>query len=283
MGIPAAVINPPVAAPPRDGLFLAATGPMSPPPEVAEHWQTAGLVYEPDACGAGHLELTACATPPYATLTVDAGNGLVQAYPFAVNATYVCGLPGSNARIDELARRVKQRLLVNEQFLVEKALWHGGDGFTGIFEQIKAAGGTTDLTASTTLVGGISALEQAGAAVYQGQLVLHARPAMAAYMSTRALVRTTPFGQPDRTYFGTPISWGSGYAGTGPSAEVITATDEYVWLTGRVLIWRSTDIVVPEPRQLLDKSGNQLALYAFRNYAVAVECLAANIKVTKAG
>lgn len=274
MPLPSIVLDPLAPPPTQPGLFQVATGPLDLPVNA----RTPGAVWESDVCGSARLYPTPCQAPPYTALTMDPGDPIIQAYAFNVYATEVCGAFGHEA--EEAARRTRLRLQLNEETAVETALWHGGGGFTGIFETLNTAGKVANQTAVTSVVEAVSVLEEVGASAYPAQLILHARPRMAAYMAKNGLLR--PDSKPNETFYGTKVSFGAGYAGTGPAAEAVTATDEYMFITGRVVVWRDPEIWVSPPDQLLDRNLNQRGLYAVRTYAVAVECYAASIKATRA-
>lgn len=274
-GIPPLVLDPLPLPQVCAGLLGAATGPL----DLPEHAKTAGAIWETDADGTGHLYPAPCQAPPYPSLVLDGPSGQVQAYPFTVYASEVMGTFGHSAAEHE--RRVRARLQLNEQLQVEAALWGGGGGVTGIFQALATAAKVTNLAAVTTVVEAVSVLEQAGA-VYPGNILLHARPRMAAYVAKSFQSNITSAGKPNETIEGSRWVFGSGYAGTGPANEVVTATDEFMFATGRVIVWRDPEVWVSPPGQLIDRGSNQRGLYAQRTYAVAVENFAASVKVTRA-
>ena len=150
MALPAAVLpTPPPYAAPRPGLVEAAVGPM----QMPEHVQTSGAVWLNEVCGGGHLYPPACQSPPYPAFTIDPGDGIVSAYPFVTYATYVC--PPVATTDEDAIRRVKQRLALDEHRQVERAFWGGGDGVTGVLEQIFAAN-----AANVTQIGRASCRER---------------------------------------------------------------------------------------------------------------------------
>jgi hypothetical protein len=305
---PPLVLDPLPAPPVPPGLFNVAEGPL----ELPAHGFTSGAVWTPDSCSLALLNPVACAAPPYAAFTLTGMEPLAQAFPFAVYSSLVTGGLGYSA--DEAERRVRARLVNTEQTLAEKALWGGtatlflnqqnfagttpgtggGGGIAGvangIFSQIAAAGagaGFLDLGTATDLTDAVSKLEQAAADNYFGQAIVHARPRVAAYAAKNGQYRVIGLPpSPEKTYMYTQNlnvwNFGNGYLGTGPTGQAVDATSEYMWITGRVIVWRSSDIAVSPPDQLLDRTSNQRGLYAFRNYMIGVECLAACIKVTRA-
>lgn len=282
MAIPAAVINADSLPqmPVRNGLFVAANGPMPLP----EHAQTGGLLWQQEVCGGGHLYPPACLTPPYQAFTYDTNSGPVQAYPFVVYASEVCGVVPNE--VADVTRRLRNRLRIVEQAAVEKALWGGGEGVTGVFETLQAAGAVTTLAASTDLVAAVSLLEQqAATAKYFGPLLIHARPRMAAYAASRGTLirqwRNTD-GLHLYTQYGSEWVFGAGYSGNMPDGTAPAATTEAMYITGRVHLWQEPEVFVSPPNQVLDRTTNQRGIFALRAYALAVECLAAATLTTRA-
>lgn len=315
MAQPPLVIDPlsPLAVPP--GLFGVATG-----LDLPDHGANAGMIWVPDTCGVGEKYAAPCATPPYPAFAADAMEKLAQAWPFIVYATVNVGAAGWTEQ--EIERRARQRLINTEQVVAETALWGtsaltifqnvvpvvagtvppaaaASPGVTGgIFQQLAAGGaaaGFVDLTAETALTvpDAVAALEQAAADNYYGQAIIHARPRIAAYAGKGNQFRV--IGLPpesQRTYQYTQNwnvwNFGNGYAGTGPTGQAPTLTPgdgtgtEYMWATGRIIVWRSPDAFYVPSAQVFDRQLNQRIAYAFRQYVVGVECFSACVKVTRA-
>ena len=74
--------------------------------------------------------------------------------------------------------------------------------------------------------------------------------------------------------------FGQGYDGTGPAGQATSTNDEYVYATGRILIWQS-DVYVPSLRETMNRSTNQQMALAERIYAVSVECGVWAVQVTR--
>jgi hypothetical protein len=268
--LPAMVLDPIGLPPLPDSLLDAAVGPLPLP----DHARTSGATYLADSCGEARLYPAPCAVPPYPAMTLDAGDGLVQAFVFNTYASQVCGTFGQSAA--EAERRVRARLAVAEARAVERAFWGaiaGTDGIDDVVGQIAPVA----VAASANVVEAVSLLEQQLATVYGGVPIIHARVRMAAYMADRGQVQPGPV---PRTVAGSRIVFGRGYGGIGPANEAVAATTEYMFATGRVIIWRD-DVWVSPPDQLIDKTTNQRGLYAVRTYAIAVECGAASTLVTR--
>jgi hypothetical protein len=307
MAQPPLVLDPLAALDIPPGLFNVASGPL----DLPDHGYTSGAVWAPDTCSLDRLYPTACLSPPYTSFVLDAVEPVAQAFPFAIYASLLTGAAGYSGA--EAERRVRARLVHTEQSLAEKALWGGtatlftnqqnyagtmpgtagGTGVAGvaggIFAQLAnvgAAAGFQDLGTATSVTEGLSLLEQAAADSYYGPAVVHARPRIASYAGKNGLFRVCglPPGPTNNYMFTQNLNvwnFGNGYAGTGPTGQAVDATSEYMWATGRVIVWRSPDIFVSDPDVLLDRTSNQRGLYAFRNYMIGVECFAATVKVTR--
>ena len=275
MPIPAMVLDPlgPPALPDA-GLIEAATGPLPLP----AHAKTAGANYLGDSCGEARLYPAPCQTPPYPTIAMDTGDGLVKVYVFNVYASQVCGTIGQDDA--EAERRVRARLRVAEARAVERAFWGATSAadatVVGIVAQEATAGNIVTLADAPTPPEALSLLEQQMATTYGGEPLIHARPRMAAYLG-RDLVQ----GRPPRTTYGSRVVFGAGYAGTGPADEAVDATSEFMLATGRVIIWRD-DVFVTPPDKMINTTTNQRGMFAMRTYAIAVECGGAIVQVTRA-
>jgi hypothetical protein len=278
MALPAFVIDAPAGPDIRYGLLDAAMGPMP----MDKHAIASGAQWWSTACGGAHLYPPQCATPPYPSFTMDAGDGLVQAYSFVVYASEVCTPIGSE--YDAAKARVAERFRLGESRAVEQALWGGNGSVTGIFEQINAASAITTLTASTT-VEALSLLEQqiAGTSAYNGTVMVHARPRMSAYFAKNGLIRSrVPSDQRDVfSWFGSKLVFGSGYPGNSPTGTAPTGTAETMYGTGRILIWREEGPLFFSPPEVLDRTTNQRGIYAARAYMIGVECDVAAVTVTR--
>jgi hypothetical protein len=284
MPMPPIILDAPALGPSRrSGLFLAATGPGV----VERHAETSGARWWSNACGSAHLYPPACSDSPYSAPTVDDAAGLEDAFPVVVYASIVCPPVGNSA---EKARAdVTERLMASEQRAVERALWGGEGTVPGVFQQLAAqtpTGVTLLSGTAATVTDAVSQLEQQSSqSNYDGQVLIHARPRIAAYAGHAGLLksRTASDGEHQFTHYGSEVVFGAGYAGSSPdNVTAPDATTEYMAATGRVLINRSEIFYQDPPNQVLNKVTNQRTLIAWRVYTVAVECFAAMIKVTRA-
>ncbi len=267
------LIDTPQAPPRPPGLFDVAMGPMPfPRPEA----MGAGIVYVPDTCE-DDVFLYAMNCPPVSgSKTFSLNEAPVTGAPFAVVTSYTCGSIGYT--FDEVDQKVRTRMSLREQRAVERRVWQGSPlggigGFPGLLQ------GSTTLTAASCVTTAIQALEQALAdnGVIGG--IIHARPAMAAHLSQAHLVETVARNR-FTTRLGTPIVFGQGYDGTGPAGQAVAADTEYMYASGRVMIWQS-DVMVPPLQETFDKTLNQQYALAERIYAAAIECGSWAIQVTR--
>lgn len=282
--------------PRRSGLFLAATGPME---NMDEHVVDVGATWWTDSCGNARLYPAGCVDGTYYPYALDAAGGLEMAYPFHVYATTICPPVGVTAA--ESRERVLRRLAQGEEKSVERAFW-GGQALidnpppfvdTPVIKSVVQLL-SEELPAGITLLAGtaatvkeaVSRLEQHAAdSSYNGPLLLHARPGVAAYTDGLMRDRVSADGEHQYTKAGSEWVFGQGYSGSSPDNTVQPdATTEYMIITGRVFIWRvpQEKVLVSPPDQVLDKTSNQRGMIADRPYAIGVDCYAAAVKFTRA-
>jgi hypothetical protein len=104
---------------------------------------------------------------------------------------------------------------------------------------------------------------------------------MAAHLEQAHQIQYANNGRRLQTCLTTPFVFGQGYNGTGPQGQAVTTNTEYMYASGRVLIWRDTDIIIPPIGQTMDRVTNQIYATAERIYAVAIECGVWAIEVTR--
>lgn len=273
--VPPVLIDPP--SPPQRpyGLFDVALGPM---PFPVEQGQGGGVQYVPDVCE-DNVYLVPIDCPPITgTKTFDAVEASVSGAPFAVLATYTCGSIGFS--FEEAKQRARTRLTLREQTAVEQRLWSGTSGtlgtITGLFRN------ATNLGSAGCPVEAIELLEQALADNDVPGGMIHARPGMSAHLTNNYLIHYQNLNSRAlSTVIRTPLVFGRGYDGSGPTGQAPDASTEWMYASGRVIVWQDPEIFVPPPGEVLDRSTNQLSLVAERVYAVAVECGVWAIQVTR--
>jgi hypothetical protein len=268
---PYLIDTPPV--PPRPyGLFDVALGPMPFPVPAAAG---GGVIYVPDTCE-DDVFLYAMNCPPVSGLkTFSTNEAAVSGAPFGVLTSYTCGSIGYS--FEEVEQKVRTRMMLREQRAVERRVWQGAPaggigGIPGLFQSAVTVG------PASCPVEAISILEQtlADNAVVGG--IIHGRPYMNAPLSNAHVIEKQ--GRALYTKLGTPVVLGQGYNGTGPTGQPVAATTEYMYASGRVLIW-GTDVQVPPLRETMDRALNQQMALAERIFAVAIECGVWAIQVTR--
>jgi hypothetical protein len=277
--LPPLYVEPPAQPETSYGLFSVAIGPQELPP----HGVGGGVQYQPDSCTANHLYPSVCGygVIPVPTKVFDGVEGAQFAPPFRVYAGLTCG--AQTRDFAWMEDRTRRRMIAGEQTAVESQFWGLGttaDFPSYLFTSSAITGLTvTNLGAAASIVVGLSLLEQQMATCYGHVATIHARPRMAAFFAEHHLVERW-IGNVAYTTRGNKVVFGDGYSGLGPANDPPTATTEWMYATGRVSIWRSPDILVPDPRQTFDRSANQYKIVAEREYAMLAECCAAAVKVT---
>lgn len=260
------------------GLFDVALGPMAFPTAGAGGSTAAiggGIIYVPDTCE-DDVFVYAMNCPAVSGSKTFSGNELpVSGAPFGVYTSYTCGSLGYS--FAEIEQKVRTRMMLREQRAVERRLWQGvpAGGTGGLPGQLQSA---TTLTAAGCMTEALFSLEQALAdnGVVGG--MIHARPGLSAPLAQAHMIEKGP-GRTTVTRMGTPIVFGQGYNGSGPQGQAATATTEYMYASGRVLIWGS-ETEVPPIDQTMDRALNQIYTVAERIFVTIVECGSWAIQVT---
>jgi hypothetical protein len=200
----------------------------------------------------------------------------VSALPFAVLTSYTCNIVG--IPYDEAVQRTLTRASLFMQEGTERAFWQGGNapglpGLTGLLR------GSTPLTAASCPVTAISILEQGLADNNIIGGVIHARPYMLPFLANNHQI--IPNGRGWKTNLGTPLVFGQGYDGTGPNGEAVTTTVEYMYATGRPVIYQDPEIFVNPVEGGFNQSTNVLTLLAEQVYAMGIECGKFSVAVTR--
>lgn len=259
---------------PSSGLGLLTAVPPQPWPDDV-HMQTAGGQFEAEAATAARLYPTACSDVGYAAISYDPREVYGSIFAFNVYASEICTPVGTS--IDEARARVNRRLALGEQAAVEQALWGGGGGVTGIFQQLNTAGRVTLVGTTPGVVEGLATVEQALKAAYDGPTYVHARPMMAPYFGNRLLYLDDQLVRGHlQSHNRSLFVFGNGYAGSTPdNATAPSPTAETIFTTGRIFIWR-TDVISPEggTHTFVDAPTtlpNQRRVFALRTYAIGIE------------
>jgi len=262
--------------PPRPyGLFDVALGPMPfpLPPTVG-----AGVQYIPDTCEDNVYLYDMTCPAVSGSKTFDALETAVSGSPFAVLTSITCGSVGMSQ--EELAYRLRVRMDLRAQRGVERRVWQGqnlsqGQGaITGLFR------GATNVGPAACVTEAVELLERAlaDAGVVGG--IIHAGVGMAAHLSqSHLLERVGP--RRLQTMYGTPVCFGTGYDGSGPSGQAFDGSTEWMYASGRVLIWQDPEVFIPPMDQVFRRSSNEYIAVAEQVYAVIVECGVWTTSVTR--
>lgn len=255
----------------QPGLFDAALGPL---PFPAPQAVGGGVQYIPDDCGDIYIWDMQC-PPVSGSKTFQPLATPISGAPFGIYSSYTCSAVGMD--YDEARRRTLTRMQLKLQRAAEKRLWAGGNapGLPGITGLLR---GSTPLTAASCPVTAVALLEQALADNGVQGGIIHARPYMMPFLANNHLL--LPRGRGWQTYAGTPVVFGQGYDGTGPSGEAVSTTVEYMYATGRVVIWQDSEIWVP-PIEVFNQSLNTLSLVAETVMAMTIECGKWSVAVTR--
>ena len=235
-----------------------------------------GVLYQPDDCEDDVFMRMVNCPPITGTVSFSGIESPVSGAPFSVYTTWQCSTIGYS--FEEQAARVRLREELRAQTAVERRLWQGQTSATdGSFAGLFASAVT--LPAASCITEAVQVLEQtlADNGVFGG--MIHARVGMANYFANSHLVEDR--GRQKQTRYGTPIVFGQGYSGVGPTGQAPDATTEWVYASGRVVVWGTPDTWVPPVSEVVDKTTNTVFLVAQRIYAVAVECGVWAIPVTR--
>lgn len=271
---PAYIATPP--PPPRPyGIFDVALGPM-PFPEPAA--VGGGVLYVPDTCQDDVFLYDMQCPAVTGSKTFSSIETAVSGAPFGVITSYTCGSLGFS--FAEVEQRLRTRMMLREQRAVERRIWQGQangplGGIAGLFQA------ATTLTAVGCVTEAVEVLEQvlADNGVVGGSI--HARPGMAAHLEQAHQVQYANNGRRLQTCLGTPFVFGQGYDGTGPQGQAVTADVEYMYASGRILLWEDSEVMIPPLGQTLDRSTNQIYATAEKIFAAAIECGVWAVAVTR--
>ncbi len=254
----------------RYGLFNAANGPL----QLEPHARIGGLQYTTPNCTLPYGYEVNCITDSD-TKTFTDGISTITGNPFVVVASTLCGTVGYSQA--EWASMVVDKLKTGEQAIVEQIFSAGTFGITPSLSNNTPAASSAG--ASTSVAGAIGNLESYLYARYGAAGIIHIP------ISDEARVFTSDFLVRDggvwRTKMGTAVSFGN-YANAGPTGTPAGAGHSFWYITGQMSIWRDSDadIFVSPWGQSIDKTTNQLRMFAERTYVVAYDCQVAYTDIT---
>jgi hypothetical protein len=268
---PALVDAPPYPQPPT-GIFSVAMGPLEFPEPAA---QGGGVLYVPDSCEDDVFLIAMDCPPTTGSKTFSPLEAAVSGGPFAVMTSYTCGSIGFTPA--EVEQRVRWRMQLREQRGVERRIWSGSSGTNGTIPSLFA--NAINLGAAACSTEALEMLEQAVTDAGVVDPIIHARTGMAAHFGSAHLLERGPNRMP-MTPLGSRIVFGQGYAGTGPTGQAPTTDTEWVYATGRIVIYGS-DTQVSDFGMGLNRTTNQITMLAERIFAVVVECGVWAVQVTR--
>jgi hypothetical protein len=285
-GIPAVHAGkPPVPQAERYRLLTVANGPIEVGPDGQPIRIYGGVTYEPTYCGESHDYPVVCgpedpreSRPAPSTKVFDPLGDFVEADPFVIYSTLLCGGAGHENMAQWMREKTLLRFAAGEATGVERN-----------FARILAASSAPLLTPadSTNIVSVVATLEQwlygvqdvlssigpTEGIAYNYRGYLHAPPRVAAYAAAEHLVDQQ--GAYKVTPLGTVWVFGGGYSGALPGAAAAVDGTDAVYITGQVTIWRDPEIQMPSMEQTFDRETNQWFGLAERAYAAAFDCGAA--------
>lgn len=279
-------VDGPQIAPRINGLFSVA----SPATPADSNWEITGVTWDESLCTDAFSRLYVC--PPddvgLDPKTPDRSFTFCCADPFIVYGSYDCPPVGRSA--NEAFDTATRRLLALEEAAVERAFWTGALTDNGQLINPSLTGGNdtceivpADLTPASgavSVVAGIALLESVLAECVPGVGVIHANYGLAAYLANASLLREDARGY--RTPTGQRLALGAGYLSQfGPGGDPAPDGETWIFATGPVGIWRSEIFLTP-PRleEAVDRTLNNVRVFAERVYAVGFSCCLSAVRVT---
>ena len=278
LNAPVEITAPPLVAA-RRGLLSASTRrDMSPRLAGGAEWL-------PEQCGRPGIAPDPC--DPEADDKVWATQADIEsASPLTVYGSWTCLLPGFE--VGEAEERATRHLTQGEQRTVEYAMWTGAGGMRPYL----ADPGTVTLTAVTSAVDALSALEGWLAENYPGVGTIHVPRAAVPYLVESTLIRVVGDGL--ETYLGTRVAAGAGYdeANSSPDTPPVDPEDPptpgtpaaagswWLYATGAVVLYQGDLLPRGGPAGGYDVSSNVIMALAERLWLAQWDCGAAAVLMT---
>jgi len=281
-------IDPPTFTPSQYGLLTVAQT----PPSADAHWMN-GVTYQTRCINSADTIYDACIAvtgtgPPPAAPSKTNNTSLVfrGATPFTVYTEFACAPIG----IADAQQIATDALAQSAPWEVEYAFWTGKAANQNVVYPHLAAG-TQVLdadsiilqSAATTVTGsavnvrvGIGLLEEAIGNCSNGQGVIHVQRKVLSALFFSQLVESR--GGQLFTKSGNLVAVGSGYPGTGPTGQAITAITSWMFATGTVFAMTGP-VRVLNQRETLDRTTNTVAMLAERTYLLGWDCCHAAVQV----
>ena len=253
------------------------------------HWQT-GIEYELETCEDIFVMTPKCnGVDVRADVVKDTTGGTVSSDnysdPFTMVSAYKCSTGGRP--IEESWEHAEERLKRNEARTLERTFWVGKDIQNNVIRQSLGnnpdAIDLTPLLGSVNIADGIAALEYWAGENYPCQPVLHTNRGITTYLAERGIAG--PDGKVLRNKgTGTPIVAGGGYTKSGPASAAAVAGKSWIYVTGALKVLRSPVFFTPERGNkgaAVDRSINDVVVFAERTYAIQQDCIVAAIQVNE--
>ena len=252
----------------RYGLFNALNGPLDMPSNLA---RAGGVRYVTSHCTLPYGYEVNC-IDDLDTKTFTDGLATITGTPFVVIASTLCGTIGYTEQ--EWQQFISDKLTSGEQAIVELIFSTSDFGQSPGLANNPAA---VQLTATTSIAGAIAELEGYLYSHYGPAGILHIPISAAAYVSTSDFV--TRDGGVWRTKSGTAVSFGN-YAGKNAAGADPSAGHTNFYITGQMTAWRSSEPFISPYGSSIDKTSNQIRMFAEREYVLGFDCIVAATDVT---
>jgi hypothetical protein len=249
------------------------------------HWQ-AGLEWEDTLCEDVDATLPDCGDVSPTPVKAPAGGPSFRVSdPFTIYGSYTCSTGGRRA--SDAFDIARARLLANEDRGVERVFWTGdataGDVTPSLADGDPVAGITpTDLTPGGGAANAgvaLGLLEGAMAGCVPGAGVVHVPFKAASVLASKYLVLDE--GGRMMTQAGQTVVMGAGYPGTGPANASVAADEAWLFGTGQVKVWKGDVFMTPDLfPQAMDRTLNDVTVFAERTYAVAFSCCLFAVRMT---
>lgn len=258
---------------PRYGLFQVATGPLDLPVNA----RRGGLQYQINVCDLPKAYEVECFSD-LNTKSITGGPDTIVGTPFVIYSTLSCSSVGlMNWGEDRVKGWLFDQLRAGEQAVVEDTF---SRSTFGLSPGLANNANVVNLGTATDVIQGTAILENWLYSRYGLPGIIHVPMMGAAYFKAAHLI------EPDsakiwRTEVGTGVSFGN-YAGIGPSGQTPTSGATWMYITGQVAIWRTSDsdLASPPMGQVLNRTTNVLTTIMEREYVLTFDCYVAAVEVT---
>lgn len=234
-----------------------------------------GVQFEPaSGVSGGIVGINLTTAAPAAALVPDDYTGYEYGYPLVETDPFLI-YSGVQAKpvgttVTELADRARTKLALQAGRWIEKGLW-----------DLQLTDAATEALSATPVgpMHALGLLEEWLGEVVGCHGVIHASRLAAATLAENGYV--APAGQKMLTRLGTPVAFGTGYAGTGPAAVAAAAGTTWLYATGPVQINRAgIESQSRLPREGMAFASNTLTVFATEVVSVGFEVAAVAVPVT---